>query len=71
MEYIIYTLVILILNGIIKKKGIFLSYSGSKHQEFLNKPIPLTGGLFLLFPIVLIFGINEFVFTLFFIAIFF
>ena len=70
MEYIIYTLVILILNGIIKKKGIFSSYSGFKHQEFANKSIPLTGGIFLLFPIVLIFGLNDFIFTLFFIAIF-
>ena len=71
MEYIIYTLAILILNGIIKKKGIFLSYSGFKHQEFVNKSIPLTGGLFLLFPIILIFGVNDFIFTLFFISIFF
>ena len=71
MEYIIYTLVILILNGIIKKRGIFSSYSGFKHQEFANKSIPLTGGIFLLFPIVLIFGLNDFIFTLFFIAIFF
>ena len=45
MEYIIYTLVI--LNGIIKKRE-FFNYSGSKHRV-LNKPIPLTGGLFLLF----------------------
>ncbi len=71
MEYIIYTLTILILNLIIKKKKFFLSHLGFRHQEFVNKSIPLTGGLFLITPIVLIFGSNDFIFILFFLAIFF
>jgi UDP-N-acetylmuramyl pentapeptide phosphotransferase/UDP-N-acetylglucosamine-1-phosphate transferase len=71
MEYIAYTLIILSLNVIIKNKGFFLSYSGFKHQKFINKSIPLTGGLFLIIPIYFIFGINDLIFMLFFLAIFF
>lgn len=54
----IYLLLITILSLIFKKKGILLNYSGDVHQSFSNrKNIPLTGGLFILIPIV--FFLND------------
>ena len=49
----IYLLIVSVLAFIFKKKSIFLNYSGDTHQSFSNKKnIPVTGGLFLLIPIV-------------------
>ena len=41
-----YFLIIIILNIIFKKFNFLKSYSGSNHQKFLNKSIPLTGGIY-------------------------
>ena len=54
----IYLLLVTLLSLIFKKRGIFLNYSGDVHQLFSNrKNIPLTGGLFILMPIV--FFLND------------
>ena len=53
-----YLLLVILLSLIFKKKGILLNYSGDIHQSFSNKKnIPLTGGLFVLIPIV--FFLND------------
>ena len=54
----IYLLLVTLLSLIFKKRGIMLNYSGDVHQSFSNsKNIPLTGGLFILIPIV--FFLND------------
>ena len=56
--FYVYLLLITFLSLIFKKKGMFLNYSGDIHQSFSNKKnIPLTGGLFVLIPIV--FFLND------------
>lgn len=50
-----YILFIFFINFIFKKKKYFSSYSGSDHQKFINDQVPLTGGLFLVLPIFLIY----------------
>ncbi len=51
--FYVYLLLVTILALIFKKRGIMLNYSGDAHQSFSNKKdIPLTGGLFILIPIV-------------------
>ena len=51
-------MLVTLLSLIFKKRGIFLNYSGDVHQLFSNrKNIPLTGGLFILIPIV--FFLND------------
>ncbi len=52
---IIYILITILLAIYFKKKKYFLNYSGDIHQLFSNeKNIPLTGGFFLVLPIILI-----------------
>ena len=54
----VYLLLVTLLSLIFKKRGILLNYSGDVHQSFSNrKNIPLTGGLFILIPIV--FFLND------------
>ncbi len=54
----VYLLLVTLLSLIFKKKGIFLNYSGDIHQSFSNKKnIPLSGGIFVLIPIV--FFLND------------
>ena len=56
--FYVYLLLVTLLSLILKKKGMFLNYSGDIHQSFSNKKnIPLTGGLFALIPIV--FFLND------------
>ena len=56
--FYIYLLLVTFLSLILKKKGMFLNYSGDIHQSFSNKKnIPLAGGLFILVPIV--FFLND------------
>ena len=53
---IVKTIVILtliyFLNFFFKNNNSFQSNTGSKHQKFANKSIPLTGGIFLAIPII-------------------
>ena len=56
--FYVYLLLVTFLSLIFKKRGMFLNYSGDIHQSFSNKKnIPLTGGLFVLVPIV--FFLND------------
>ena len=65
----IYLLLVLLLSLIFKKKGILLNYSGDVHQFFSNrKNIPLTGGLFILIPIV--FFLNDLLINFFIVSIY-
>ena len=49
----VYLLLVIILSLIFKKKSMFLNYSGDIHQSFSNKKnVPLSGGIFMLIPIV-------------------
>ena len=48
-----YLLLVTLLSIIFKKKGLLVNYSGDVHQSFSNKKdVPLTGGLFILIPLV-------------------
>ena len=67
--FYIYLLLVTLLSVIFKKKGILLNYSGDVHQSFSNKKnIPLTGGLFILIPIV--FFLNDLLINFFIISIY-
>ena len=57
--FYVYLLLVTLLSILLKKKGLFLNYSGDTHQSFSNKKnVPLAGGLFILIPI--IFFLNDF-----------
>ena len=65
----IYLLLVTLLSLIIKKRGILLNYSGDVHQFFSNrKNVPLTGGLFILLPIV--FFLNDLLINFFIVSIY-
>ena len=65
----IYLLLVTLLSLILKKRGILLNYSGDVHQLFSNrKNIPLTGGLFILIPIV--FFLNDLLINFFIVSIY-
>ena len=70
----IYLLLVTLMSLIFKKKGILLNYSGDVHQSFSNKKnIPLTGGLFILIPIVFFFNdllINCFIISIYLVGFF-
>ena len=51
LTWIVYVLIIYFLNSFFLKKNYLKSDTGSKHQLFANNSIPLTGGLFFLFPV--------------------
>ena len=66
MLYLIfaYSSVVVILSIYFKKNFFFSNYTGDKHQLFSNqKNIPLSGGIFLLLPIILV-NFNNIFFTL-------
>lgn len=44
-------LFLFLLNNLVIKKKILGSYRGQKHQNFVNKSAPLTGGIIILFPV--------------------
>ena len=55
--YYTYLLLIVLASIFLKKKGFFLNFSGDNHQSFSNKRnIPLSGGIFLIFPIIFFFS---------------
>lgn len=59
--YFIYLLLIILISLFLKKKGLFLNYSGDNHQSFSNKGnVPLSGGIFLVLPIVFFYSNNLF-----------
>ena len=59
--YTIYLLLIVFVSIFLKKKELFLNYSGDDHQSFSNLGnIPLTGGIFLVLPIVFFYSNNLF-----------
>ncbi len=50
-----YSFFVILLSIFIKKKKLFLNYTGDSHQFFSNqKNIPLIGGIFLILPLILI-----------------
>ena len=57
-------LIIFILNFIFKKLGYLNSTTGSSHQTFANVSIPLSGGIFICFPMVYLFSQIYFEITL-------
>ncbi len=62
MTYIFffYFLIILLLNFLFIKYDLMGSDTGLNHQVFVNKSVPLSGGIYILFPIFLIFYENYF-----------
>ena len=55
--YFAYLIFIVLVSLILKKKGLFLNYSGDNHQSFSNVGnIPLSGGIFLIFPIIYLYS---------------
>ena len=72
--FYIYLLLVTLMSLFFKKKGILLNYSGDVHQSFSNKKnIPLTGGLFILIPIVFFFNdllLNFFIVSIYLIGFF-
>ena len=57
--YYIYLFIIIIGSFFLKKRGLFSNFSGDNHQFFSNTGnIPLSGGLFLIFPIVFFYSYN-------------
>ena len=57
--YYIYLILVVLGSFFLKKKGLFLNYSGDNHQSFSNTSnIPLSGGIFLIFPIIF-FYLND------------
>ena len=69
--YIAAPILIFFVNEFIKKKKFLLNYSGDVHQKFLgNKNVPLTGGIFLIFFLFLLFYQNH-ILTVFLFLIFF
>ena len=67
-------MLVTLLSLIFKKRGILLNYSGDVHQSFSNrKNIPLTGGLFILIPIVFFLNdllINSFIVSIYLVGFF-
>ena len=57
-------LIIFILNFIFKKLGYLNSNTGSSHQTFANVSIPLSGGIFICFPMIYLFSQIYFEITL-------
>ena len=70
IELLIYILIVLFLNFIIKKFNYLPNYSGQSHQLFTSKKkIPLTGGIFILILMAVTFK-NNIILNIFFISIF-
>ena len=68
--FYIYLLLIVFVSIFLKKKGLFLNFSGDDHQSFSNVGnIPLTGGIFLILPIIFFYS-KDLILVSFFSAIF-
>ena len=71
INYLIYLFISTIIIFISRKKSFLPSFSGEKHQLFVNqKKIPLIGGLLLITPLTLIFFKEDIIFLLMVILIF-
>ena len=55
INLVCYIIIIFLINLFISKSNFLKSHSGFMHQKFLNNSIPLTGGIFILLPIFLLF----------------
>ena len=53
--FIIYLILIFILNNFLKKLNLLSSYSGSNHQKFANEAVTLSGGIFIFLAFLFIF----------------
>ena len=68
--YYIYLLSVFAISFLLKKKSLFLNYSGENHQSFSNKGnVPLSGGFFILIPLMFFFS-NNLEFNFFLVSIF-
>ena len=68
--YILYTVIIFVINFFIKKNKFLTSKYQLNHQKFANTKIPLVGGYYLIFPIVFLFYNDYPIFSLVFFLIF-
>ena len=55
VNFLFYICFMFILNNFFLKKNYFKSDNGFLHQLFVNKSVPLTGGIIIFFPIIYIF----------------
>ena len=53
--FIIYLILVFIINNFLKKLNLLTSYSGSNHQKFANEAVTLSGGIFIFLPFLFIF----------------
>ncbi len=68
--YYFYLLSVFAISFLLKKKRLFLNYSGENHQSFSNKGnVPLSGGFFIIVPLIFFFS-NNLEFNIFLISIF-
>lgn len=67
---ILYILLVYFLNNFVLKNNFLRSYTGSNHQLFVNKSVPLTGGIFIILPVIYIFFSYDLFLILFLTAIF-
>ncbi len=67
---IFYILLVYFLNNFILKNNFLRSDTGSNHQLFANKSVPLTGGIFIILPVIYIFFFYDFFLILFLTSIF-
>lgn len=59
------------INNYLKNRNLLVNYKGQKHQKFLgSKDIPLSGGIFLAYSIIVLFGYYNFFLSLFIFLIF-
>ncbi len=62
MILISYIVSIILINNYIKEKKLISSNTGFNHQSFVNNSAPLTGGIYLFFPVFFIFLPNYLLF---------
>ena len=68
--FLTYSFFVILLSIFVKKKKLFLNYTGDRHQLFSNqKNIPLVGGIFLVLPLILI-NYQNIIYNFFLISIF-
>ena len=68
--YFIYLIMVFVCSLVMKKKGLFLNYTGENHQSFSNKGnVPLSGGIFILIPLIF-FTLSNTILSFFIISIF-
>ena len=70
LNILFYILIIFFLNNLILKKNFLKSNTGFNHQLFVNKSVPLTGGIILFIPIIYLFFDDQFTLIIFYSFIF-